>query len=288
MAELSKDSLALYQNLLQGLEAELDSLEIEIDDVLIKAEQGIKLSRQVLKEIRDLVILKDFKSSKEEILFFKEIKPRIYSKIIYYVKLFNIESRRPRGTNKSQIKYLNDQIDRLQLFFSENLEFYHYYRRNATSLDEQYFIRGNTDIRLYLDTYHCLTDRKFSTSHDCTVATIIAYDMLIVDLKSEINKLENCNGIETIQALENPSKFFWTANKVDLIELIYALQSIGAINHGTAGIKEIASICEQIFNIDLGNFYHTYVEIRARKSNNTKFIDSLKKSLLKRFEESDR
>lgn len=83
------------------------------------------------------------------------------------------------------------------------------------------------------------------------------------------------------------SKLFWTGSKTNLIELIYALDSSGAINSGTADIKEMAAVCEQIFNIDLGNYYHTFVEIRARKYNKTKFIDKLKESLIKRFKESD-
>ena len=112
--------------------------------------------------------------------------------------------------------------------------------------------------------------------------------MLIVHLKTEIDKLENTNGMETdIYAFQKQSKLFWTGSKTDLIELVYALHSSGIINSGTADIKEIASVCELIFNIDLGNYYHTIIEIRSRKSNVTKFIDKLKESLIKRFDESD-
>ena len=129
---------------------------------------------------------------------------------------------------------------------------------------------------------------QFSTSHDATVATILAYDMLIVYLKTKIDKLENSNSMETVfNPFQNQSRLFWTANKTDLIELIYALHSSGAVNSGTADIKEMASACEQIFNIDLGNYYHTFVEIRSRKSNTTKFIDKLKESLAQRIDESD-
>lgn len=203
--------------------------------------------------------------------------------------MFNIESKGPRSSNKSQVKYLNKYIDKLQVYFNDNLEFYHYYRRGATFLDEQYFLRGKADIHLCLDTFHCFIDEQFPTSHDSTVATILAYDMLIVQLKAKIDKLENNNGMETINS-PNPMlalKLFWTGSKTDLIELIYALHSSGAINSGTADIKEMAAVYEQIFNIDLGNYYHTFIEIRARKSNNTKFIDKLKESLIKRYEESD-
>ncbi|WP_262914709.1 RteC domain-containing protein [Gelidibacter sp. F63206] len=83
------------------------------------------------------------------------------------------------------------------------------------------------------------------------------------------------------------SKLFWTGNKTELIELIYALHSSGAINSGTADIKELASVFEQMFNIELSNYYHTFIEIRARKSSKTKFMDKLTDSLNRRFEDSD-
>lgn len=51
--------------------------------------------------------------------------------------------------------------------------------------------------------------------------------------------------------------------------------------------KKLASVCEQIFNIELGNYYHTFIEIRARKCNNTKFLDKLKESFKKRIEVFD-
>ena len=270
------------------LDEQVNNIESEIGDILQRAEKGIKITKLTLEKLRDLVVDQKFNNISIEIDFFKNIKPQVFSKLIYYVKLFNIESKRPRSSNKSQIKYLNNHIDKLQNYFNDNLEFYHYYRRNATSLDEQYFMRGKADIRLYLDTFHFFTDKQFSTSHDSTVATILAYDMLIVHLKTEIDKLENNNGMETtVQSFQKQSKLFWTASKTDLIELIYALHSSGAINSGTADIKEMAAACEQLFNVDLGHYYHTFIELKARKTNQTKFLDALKESFIKRIEEAD-
>ncbi|WP_298487017.1 RteC domain-containing protein [uncultured Maribacter sp.] len=277
-----------YKDILKTLGTELDEIETRIEDVLIRAEKGIRLAKKALQETRKLIDKHEFKSEHDEITFFKKIKPSLNSKLIYYVKLFNIESRRPRSSKKSQTKYLNGHIDKLQSFFNENLEFYHYYRRNATSLDEQYFLRNKADIRLLPDCLLFYTDEQFSTSHDSTVATIIAYDMLIVHLKTEIDKLENNNGMEqAMNPFSQQSHLFWTAHKTDLIELIYALHSCGAVNSGTADIKEMAAAFERLYNIDLGNYYHTFVEIRSRKSNNTKFLDKLKTALLKRYEDSD-
>lgn len=248
-----------YINIVSNLDSSLDFLESENEDILVKAEEGIQIAKRALVQLRNSSVKSNFKNTEDEIHFFKQIKPQIFSKLIYYQKLFNIESKRPRSSNKSQIKYFNKHIDRLQNYFNDHLEFYHYYRRGATFLDEHYFVRGKIDIRLFPDTFSFFTDDKFSTSHDTTVATILAYDILIVHLKTEINKLENINGMEaTINPFEKQSRLFWTANKTDLIELIYALHSIGAINSGTADIKKMASACEQLFNIDLGDYYRTY------------------------------
>ncbi|GAA3508518.1 RteC domain-containing protein [Aquimarina addita] len=277
-----------YKEVLKDLDTALEKLESVNQDILKKAELGIDITKQILKKTKKLTIENGFKNKKDEMFFFKEIKPKIYSKLIYFVKLYNIESKRPRSSNKSKEKYLNNHIDRLQDYFNDNLEFYHYYRRDATSLDEHYFLLGKTDIRLFPDNFHCFTDEEFSTSHDNTVATILAYDMLIAYLKTEIDNLNNTVEHSIVnKSYKLQSKLFWTAHKTDLIELIYALHSYGVINSGTADIKEMAEACETIFNVDLGDFYRTFLEIRSRKINQTKFLDKLKESLLQKMRDSD-
>lgn len=264
--------------------------EATATDVLQLSEKCIKIVKETLETIRAMVLKDDFKSTQDEIDFFKNVKPQVYSKLIYYAKLFSIESKRPRGSSKSQVTYLNQQIERLQIYFNDNLEFYHYFRRKLNTLDKNYFVRGKSNIRLFPDTFHFFTDKKFATSHDSTVATIMAYDMLIIYLKQEIDTLENNNNNNmeaSVQPFQKRSNLFWTGSKTDLIELIYALHSSGAINSGTADIKEMAAACEHIFNVDLGHYYHTFIELKARKTNRTKFIDQLKEALIKRMEESD-
>lgn len=276
-----------FQKLLSDLESKLEDLEAGCEDVLYKAETGITKVEKCIKELQKIVINEDFSSKVEEIYFFKHVKPQIFSKLIYYVKLFNIESKRPRSSTKTQVKYFNNQIEKLQSYFNDNLEFYNYYRRGATSMDEQYFIRGNSDLRLPPDSFHYLIDDQFSTCQDNTVATIMAFDMLIVYLQQEIGKLEINAENTMIKPINEPSKLFWTGSKTELIEMIYALQSGGVINSGTVDIKEMASYFEYIFNIDLGNYYHTFIEIRARKNSKTKFLDKLIELLNQRMEALD-
>jgi hypothetical protein len=86
---------------------------------------------------------------------------------------------------------------------------------------------------------------------------------------------------------EPKGKMIWTGTKVALTELLYALHSKGVFNNGAIELKEIASFFEENFNIDLGQYRRTFLEIRDRKSDKTKFINALEEELLKRMEETD-
>ena len=55
----------------------------------------------------------------------------------------------------------------------------------------------------------------------------------------------------------------------------------------TADIIAIAKTFENTLNISLGDFYHTFMELKSRKINRTKFLDNLKESLLKKMDEED-
>lgn len=79
----------------------------------------------------------------------------------------------------------------------------------------------------------------------------------------------------------------WTGSKVALIELIYALQYQGIFDNGNCDIGLIAKYFESTFNVNLGNFYQTYLELRTRKVNPTKFLDALREGLIRKMDEQD-
>ena len=68
---------------------------------------------------------------------------------------------------------------------------------------------------------------------------------------------------------------------------MYAFHTKGVFNNGAADLKEIASYFEDIFQIDLGQYRRTFLEIRARKTERTKFINALEVTLKKRMDDSD-
>ena len=267
-----------YNETLFKLETAIKELEIEADCSIQRIEVVIHLIVACLSNVKECVSKRGFNNIDEEIYFFKYQKPVIVSKLIYYNSIYKIETRKPYGAKHIR-KYLNKELKKLKRFFDTNLDFYKYYRSNNSFFDEQFFVRGKHDIRLWLDTFYFEADHRFSTSHDYKVAKIIANDLIQVYLEDRLNNIN-------VKKVSDNS-LIWTASKTALTELIYALYSHGAFNNGNTEIKLIAKTFEDAFNIELGDFYHTFMELKARKINRTKFLDRLCEALIKKMDEQD-
>ena len=122
---------------------------------------------------------KQFENDEDEIKFFKHQKPYINSRVKFYSKLYQFLINRPQGSISKQRKFIDAEIEKLQLDYKKNLDFVKYVQEGSKYLDVYYFIRGKDEVQLITDTSHYLTDDEFSTSHDNLVAKILAYDLLI-------------------------------------------------------------------------------------------------------------
>lgn len=269
------------------LEEQLNFINLETDDSIKKAEMSIGVIEAVLTNLKSFIVKYKFQNQSEEIRFFKEIKPKFLSKLIFCITIYNIETKRPNGGDKVIKRYIANELDKLKRYFDDNLEFYKYYRTNSNYLDHKYFVRKKHDIHLSLETFYFETDPKFSTSHDFKVSRILANDLIQVYLEDAILSVErkdsSSNKTQTLPKI----KLSWSDNKTDLIELIYALHSQGVFDNGKADLKEIAAYFEAVFNVDLGDYYRTYHQLRLRKNNPTKYLDILKEKLRKRISESE-
>lgn len=268
-----------FNKSIHKLETTILELESDADCSIQKIETIIKLIVQNLSDLKEYVLKKGFKNIAEEIHFFKHQKPAIVSKLIFYNTIYKIETKKPYGAKQIK-KFLNEELNRLKKFFDNNLEFYKYYRTNNTFIDDKLFIRGKYDIKLSLDTFYFEVDHRFSTSHDYKVAKIIAYDLIQVYLEDQLNNINH-------KKVSDSSSLNWTGSKTALIELIYALHSQGVFDDGNVDIRLTAKTFENIFNIDLGDFYHTFMELKSRKINRTKFLDNLRDAIIKKMDEKE-
>lgn len=275
-----------FKKILSQFETELNLIQVEVDDVLKQAEMSIQLCLSTIDKVRKTLLEHGCANEKEEAFFFKHIKPQFVSRLIYYVNIYNIETHRPNGLIKIRKKYFQLELNKIKNYFDDNLDFYRYYRTGSTYLDHKYFVRRKHDIRLNLDAYVYEIDPDFSTTHDFKISTILANDLLQVYLENEINKVD-FQPVKKEPDLIHKDTLHWTASKVSLIELMYSLHQSGVFNNGQSDIKAIATCFENIFNVDLGNYYRTYLELKIRQDR-TKFLDSLRENFIRKIEDEEK
>jgi hypothetical protein len=64
----------------------------------------------------------------------------------------------------------------------------------------------------------------------------------------------------------------WTDNKIDLIELVYAIAHARSIDNGKVSIKAIKEGFELVFGIDLGNPHDRLDDISNRKGTRPRYL----------------
>ena len=275
------------EGLLAKLEQQLTTIHTINKIEIIAAEKAIKATIKIVEELKTIFIKHTFNSKEEEIDFFKNIKPQITSKLIYYNEIYNIEVSKPSGSNKSIKKYYEKEQSKLKEFYYSNKDFYKYYRSGSNSLDKKYFLRRKHDIRLTLDSSYFQSDYSFATSHDFKVAQILAHQDLqkYIELKLRKHKIDQ---IIRPSQQQNTLALKWTGSKVALVELMYALHTEGVLNNGNLSLNETAKNMEVLFNIELGQFNRIFSEIKKRKTiETTSFLDNLKHNLTKKIQDAD-
>ena len=275
------------EEMLLKIDAEIESIGFNNDITINDALHIVKYLIPLYDQLRKLTVDHIFSSTEEEIYFFKELKPNILGRYLYFNKVYRIESQCPSGSNDVIKEYLNDELGGLTYFFRRNLELYQYYRSKATTYDTYYFIRGKADIRLCCDSFQCDRDPMFSTGYDHKIAKILANEMLQIYLNKRIINLGQSEAINKQAITKIPYPANWTSNKIFLIELGYALYVAGDINNGNITVKEIMNLLGAMFNIDLGDYYRGYITLKNRKKDRTLYLKTLIEKLLKRMEEDD-
>lgn len=261
-----------YISYFNEFEREYEALKNTSDDVLTVSLQIIKYIEKKLKELFKWLKKYVFLSVQEEIYFFKELKPRMVSKLLYYKDLLNVESSLP-PSKKNKRKHYEEWLSKIHQNGIINREFYQYYRSRTTVKDEDLFVR-----RSYKNIFRddcCLInyDSKLCTSHDYNVAIIIANDMLTSYLE---NKLDELNGTTTGYNPMN-NKITWTGTKIEMAEMIYGLHYKQMLNNGNIDIKEIARGFSIAFNIEIDEkaLYRSLQDIKKRYPINAIFLQNL-------------
>ncbi|WP_295219973.1 RteC domain-containing protein [uncultured Chryseobacterium sp.] len=263
-------------------ELELKINEVYDEDDMIKvAERSLLLIDDSIRKLKTLVCSHKFENLGEEVHFFKNLKPKFISKFIYYSMVLDMESHKPNAGRKVLMKFYEAEQEKLKNFYTEQSDFYSYYRREATYLDHKIFVRDSYDLKMKLSLGFYNFDTSFTTSHDQLIAKFIANEKFDQYLKKQID------GLSESEVHQSLSPLVWSASKVGLIELIYALYQMRCFNGGNVELSEVVRFVEKSLGTDLGNFHKTIFEIRNRKQGPTKFLNIVSENLLQYFQSTD-
>lgn len=258
----------------KNLTTTVDQINRSENDIVIRSEEILMETDIAIRQLKDHLRQYQYSDWSDEIYFFKNTKPQFIAVYIYYSKVLAIEASKPYADPQALQSYYENERSNLLYFYNEQREFISYYRRKSTYLDKKYFVRFKFDFKLKLSPELYSYDEEFSTSHDHMVSQILANDLLDHYLSNKINSKEvRENSIAHIRNLE------WTAPKVALIELLYALHQTKCFNGGHSDLAEIFRWAENSLHINLGNYHKTLGEIRLRKTERTKFLSLLQKNL---------
>ena len=277
----------LVNNMLAEIEVDISEIDLYGYDIIETSLSMVHRLQELLNDLKTKLQTYSFPAKEDEITFFKTQKPEILGRLLFFYKIYRIETQCPNGSNDVIRNYISKELDNLTYFFNRNLDFYQYYRSHSTLYDEDYFVRGKSDLRLCTDSAQFDKDPNFSTGYDYKVAKIIANEMLRIYLNKRLVKLETNTQVEgnLQKCLKYPFRF--TGKKVFLIELGYSLVSSGDINNGNVEIKEMMNFLGTVFQMELGDYYAAYIAMKERKKDRTAYLSRLQDSLVKRMDEDD-
>ena len=277
----------LLENILSEIDVEIDEIDLYGYDIVENSLSMVHRLQAVLNDLKTKLQTYSFPAKEDEITFFKTQKPEILGRLLFFYKIYRIETQCPNGSNDVIRNYISKELDNLTYFFNRNLDFYQYYRSHSTLYDEYYFVRGKSDLRLCTDSAQFDKDPNFSTGYDYKVAKIIANEMLRIYLNKRLVKLDTNTQVENNlqKCLKYPFRF--TGKKVFLIELGYSLVSSDDINNGNVEIKEMMNFLGTVFQVELGDYYAAYIAMKERKKDRTAYLSRLQDSLVKRMDEDD-
>jgi hypothetical protein len=160
--------------LFDAMQAELEQIMNGPGNFVRKLELSYETAQRFWISLQIKLVSSGFESNKEEIHFFRNIKPLFISGIEYFNLVYRLEVFKPAGDRELEA-FLQNERQRLHNFTESIKEFYQYYKSGQTDRDEIYFLRSaNTNKNPSV--HKPYLDIAASTSHDYLVSYILALE----------------------------------------------------------------------------------------------------------------
>ena len=109
--------------ILEQIEVDISEIDLYGYDIIETSLSMVHRLQTVLYDLRIKVQTYVFPNKEDEILFFKTQKPEILARLLFFYKIYRIETQCPNGSNEVIRNYINRELDNLTYFFNRNLDF---------------------------------------------------------------------------------------------------------------------------------------------------------------------
>jgi hypothetical protein len=122
----------LANNILAQIEVDISEIDLYGYNIIDVSLSIVHRLQTALNDLRMKIQTYIFPTKEDEILFFKTQKPEILGRLLFFYKIYKIETQCPNGSDEVIRNYINRELDNLTYFFNRNLDFYQYYRSHST------------------------------------------------------------------------------------------------------------------------------------------------------------
>lgn len=247
-----------------------------------RTKRSIAICGEALQRLLEFVKATGFADTATEIVFFKTMKPQLESRLLYQRAVLDIELEKPAGSVSIVQHYYEQELEKIRGFYAANSFLVSYYRSGETLLDDKLFVQAERAGGLFGSGVTGGTNEVAALS-DGFAAALLANEKLAGWLNAAIAAASEKPAIDR----ERTGNIKWTDSKAELVELVYALYRKGSFNNGEIALRDVAIFLEKIFDVDIGNYYRAFQEIRIRKKGRTTYLDSLKNELIRYMDDTD-
>lgn len=252
---------------LQTLLTTLQALEDQEPETPDRWNKSIGLCNDSLRTLRQTVEAQGFPDQDTEVFYFKKIKPAVEGRFTYCKRVYQLQLNELKSTQLEKER-LRRELDAASQVLAQQESFWRYCQSGSQSLDEQYFVRGKEDWAL--QPWHTSFDERFSTSGDQQLAQLIATELFMEYVDRRIKQQSDPASGDNRRPPGPPMRC--NASATEMVELIYALHAAGVF---PGSIRELIQAFENSFQIRLPNYHVTFGQIKARKTEFTRFLNKL-------------
>lgn len=257
-----------YTSELYGqLQAGIQQISQVPGSVLAKAESCFILCCQHLRELKEFISGYSFKDQQEEIQFYKELKPQFLKEMHYYLKLIQVEARRPVGTPEDTAGYYRNQIREIGAYMERNHILYLYYKKEANHWDDKLFVKEPEGVFMLSPEYH-YSDGP-GNIYSYKLAKIQAYEELTILLQGLI--LDPGSQITQAQGGKGAAPpLSWKGTQAQFYEWVLGVVKSGVL--GDISMKVAMEWLGYCVAIKVGHYYRYLQVMRIRKKIRTPFL----------------